>query len=97
MPSAYESLSIALLEAWSVSRPVLVTARSEVLVGQCRRSQGGLWYDDTEEFCAALDCLLHDERVRRGLGAQGREFVAANYRWSRIIDTYRQLVSSLAA
>jgi glycosyltransferase involved in cell wall biosynthesis len=93
MPSPYESLSIALLEAWSVGKPVLVTARSEVLVGQCRRSQGGLWYANSDEFCAALDCVLHDENVRRGLGAQGREFVAANYRWPRIIDTYRALVS----
>lgn len=97
MPSPYESLSIALLEAWSVGKPVLVTARSEVLVGQCRRSQGGLWYANSDEFCAAMDCLLHDEKVRRGLGAQGREFVAANYRWPRIIDTYRELVSRLPA
>ena len=97
MPSQYESLSIALLEAWSVGKPVLVTARSEVLVGQCRRSQGGLWYANTDEFCAALDCLLHDEKVRRGLGAQGREFVGANYRWPRIIDTYRELVSRVPA
>ena len=93
MPSPYESLSIALLEAWSAGKPVLVNARSEVLVGQCRRSHGGLWYRDTDEFCVALDCLLRDETVRRGLGAQGREFVFANYRWSRIIDTYRELVS----
>jgi glycosyltransferase involved in cell wall biosynthesis len=96
LPSPYESLSIALLEAWSVGKPVLVTARSEVLVGQCRRSQGGLWYTNRDEFCAALDCLLHDDRVRRALGAQGRRFVAANYQWPRIIEVYRELVSTLA-
>jgi glycosyltransferase involved in cell wall biosynthesis len=95
MPSRYESLSIALLEAWSVCKPVLVTAASEVLVGQCRRSQGGLWYSNTDEFSAALDLLLHDERIRNGLGAQGQRFVAASYRWSRIVDAYREVISGV--
>jgi glycosyltransferase involved in cell wall biosynthesis len=94
MPSPYESLSIVCLEAWSMGKPVLVTARSEVLLGQCRRSQGGLWYSDTDEFCAGLECLLHEPAVQRGLGAQGRDFVQANYRWPRIIEAYAKLVAA---
>jgi glycosyltransferase involved in cell wall biosynthesis len=95
MPSPYESLSIALLEAWTLGKPVLVNARSEVLVGQCRRSQGGLWYSTTDEFSAALDLLLHDGRIRDGLGAQGAAFVAKNYRWPRIIEAYRESISAV--
>jgi glycosyltransferase involved in cell wall biosynthesis len=95
MPSPFESLSIACLEAWSVGKPVLVNAQSEVLVGQCQRSQGGLWYRDGDDFCAALELLLGEEGVQRGLGAQGKRFVAANYRWPRIIDGYCELVSSI--
>jgi len=95
MPSPYESLSIACLEAWSLGKPVLVNARSEVLAGQCRRSQGGLWYRDPDEFCAALELLLGDAAVRGGLGAQGQRFVAANYRWPRIMDAYCELVSTI--
>lgn len=94
MPSPYESLSIACLEAWSLGKPVLVNARSEVLVGQCRRSQGGLWYKDGDEFCAALE-VLGDAAVRQGLGAQGQRYVAANYRWPRIMDGYFEVVSAL--
>jgi glycosyltransferase involved in cell wall biosynthesis len=97
MPSSFESLSIALLEAWSVGKPVLVNARSEVMVGQCRRSHGGLWYGDTGEFCVALECLLQDGRVRRALGAQGREFVSANYRWARIVEAYGEEISRIAS
>lgn len=96
MPSAYESLSIACLEAWSLGKPVLVNAKSDVLVGQCRRSQGGLWYGDRDEYCAALETLLRDSDIRRALGAQGRRFVEANYRWPLIMDGYSEVVSALA-
>jgi glycosyltransferase involved in cell wall biosynthesis len=95
MPSPYESLSMVCIEAWSAGKPVLVTAQSEVLVGQCRRSQGGLWYRDADEFRAALEVLLSDAAVRRGLGEQGRRFAAANYRWPRIIDAYFELISAI--
>jgi glycosyltransferase involved in cell wall biosynthesis len=94
VPSPYESLSIVCLEAWSIGKPVLVTARSNVLVGQCRRSQGGLWYRDTDEFCAGLECLLREPVVQRGLGAQGREFVRANYHWPQIIEAYSELLAA---
>ena len=45
-PSPYESLSLLALEAMSVGTPVLVNARSAVLVEHCVRSNGGLWYAD---------------------------------------------------
>jgi len=96
MPSAFESLSIALLEAWSVGKPVLVSAASEVLVGQCRRSHGGLWYRDTDEFCVALGYLLRDPALRRTLGEQGRRFVSANYGWPRIVDAFGEAISRIA-
>ena len=96
MPSPYESLSISCLEAWSIGKPVLVNAKSEVLVGQCRRSQGGVWYRDGDEFCAALEILLGDAQVRRALGEQGRRYVEANYRWPLIMDAYSEVVESLS-
>jgi glycosyltransferase involved in cell wall biosynthesis len=95
MPSRYESLSMACLEAWSLARPVLVTAASDVLVAQCRRSQGGLWYGNGDEFSAALDVLLCEPTVAKALGRQGERFVRENYRWPRILDAYGQLVSDL--
>ncbi len=35
MPSAFESLSVIVLEAWAMGRPVLVNAACKVLEGQC--------------------------------------------------------------
>jgi glycosyltransferase involved in cell wall biosynthesis len=72
---------------------VLVNAKSEVLVGQCRRSQGGLWYRDGDEFFEALQVLLRDARVRRALGEQGRRFVESNYRWPLILDGYAEVIA----
>jgi len=82
VPSRYESLSIACLEAWACGKPTLVNARSTPLVGQCRRSGGGLWYSNADEFTAALQILDHGEAAAR-LGAQGRRYVTEYYSWQK--------------
>ena len=46
VPSPQESLSLLALEAMAVGTPVLVNARSEVLVEHCRHSNAGLYYAD---------------------------------------------------
>lgn len=72
LPSAYESLSIATLEAWLHGRPTVVNAGSDVLVGQTRRSGGGLWFRDAATLEAALLRLLRDPALGDRLGASGR-------------------------
>jgi glycosyltransferase involved in cell wall biosynthesis len=89
-PSPYESLSIVLLEAWSVGTPVLVTEKADVLVGQCRRSHGGLWYDDLEGFSHII--LNTGKDIRYILGRQGKRFVAENYCWHNIEQKYLMLL-----
>jgi len=81
MPSAYESLSILVLEAWALGAPVLVNAHCRVLEGQCRRSGGGLFYRDLAEFSAMLRLLMSRPDLRRDLGAAGQAYAAQEYSW----------------
>lgn len=92
-PSPYESLSIVILEAWLAGTPVLVNGRCAVLKGQCRRSQGGLWYENRYEFEEALSLLLADPALRQRLAADGRRYVEANYCWDSIEQRYREIVA----
>jgi glycosyltransferase involved in cell wall biosynthesis len=96
-PSAYESLSIVLLEAFALGVPALVNARSPVLQDHCRRANGGLYYVSADEFVEALGLLLHEEPLRRAMGENGRCYVRDNYRWDVVLARYRELIESAAA
>lgn len=95
-PSPYESLCIAALEGWASSKPVLANARSEVLRGQCSRSQGGLWYRDYREFRACLDRLLSDRALSAALGRQGRRYVEEHHQWDRVARRYLDIFQAAA-
>ena len=95
-PSAYESLSIALLEGFARGVPGLVNARSAVLKEHCLLSRGGLWYEDGLEFVGALETLMADDALRRALGEGGRGHVARHYRWDVVMDRYRSLIDAVA-
>lgn len=82
MPSRYESLSMIVLEAWALGRPVLANAACAVLEGQCRRSNGGLYYRDYAEFRLMLRRLVGDPALCAALGAQGEAYVTATYSWT---------------
>lgn len=95
MPSPYESLSMVLLEAWTAGKPVLVNGRCEVLVGQCRRANGGLWYENLGEFNRSLAVLLGEPQVAGTLAHQGRVFVEKYYVWSAIQQAYLDLITAM--
>jgi glycosyltransferase involved in cell wall biosynthesis len=95
MPSPYESLSMVALEAWGLGRPVLASARCDVLVGQCLRSNAGLYYEDAREFAAALDLILSDRALAARLGENGRRFFERNYSWPVIERKYLTMLNEL--
>jgi glycosyltransferase involved in cell wall biosynthesis len=94
-PSPYESLSLLALEALSVGTPVLVNARSAVLVEHCVRSNGGLYYADRDEFVECLKLLVGDERLREALGRNGRDYVRKSYRWDVVLGQYERLFAKI--
>jgi glycosyltransferase involved in cell wall biosynthesis len=95
VPSPHESLSLLALEALSVGTPILTSARSAVLVDHCLKSQAGLFYANQDEFTEALKLLLADDRLRAGMGRNGRQYVKANYRWDVILSKYERLLGAL--
>lgn len=90
-PSPYESLSLLALEALAVGTPILVNARSEVLVEHCVRSNGGLYYADKDEFIECMRLLFADARLRAALGRNGREYVRTQYRWDVVLGKYERI------
>ena len=97
VPSPLESLSLLALEAMAVGTPVLCNARSEVLVEHCLASNAGLFYQDRDEFLECLQLLLSEERLRRAMGRNGKDYIKRNYRWDVILAKYDRLISAAKA
>ena len=97
MPSRHESLSMVVLEAWMMDRPVLVNGDCEVLRGQVLRANGGLYYRRYEEFAAAMDLLVSEPGLADRLGRQGHAYFEANYAWERVMEKYERLLARAAS
>lgn len=91
-PSLYESLSMVIMESWLCGRPVLVNGRCDVLVGQCRKGNGGLWYKNYDEFEACLKLMIDQAALCQDMALAGRRFVEEKYDWDRISKKYDFIV-----
>jgi glycosyltransferase involved in cell wall biosynthesis len=92
MPSYYESLSMVLLEAWAVEKPALVNGNCEVLKGQCIRSNGGLFYQNYQEFKELMLILLGDKDLQNILGKNGKKYYDNNYDLKIIANKYERML-----
>lgn len=85
-PSPFESLSMVLLEAWSLERPTLVNAQADVMVGQSQRSGGGESYYDYDYHSFRTQTL---HLLKRGYRYKGMsQFVKERYSWSIIKEKF---------
>jgi glycosyltransferase involved in cell wall biosynthesis len=95
MPSYFESLSMVVLEAWALGRPVLANAQCDVLKGQCIRSNAGLYYETFSEFAETLRAIEHNCWLSGALGRNGRRFYREHYDWPVIERKYLDLFERL--
>ena len=93
VPSRFESLSLLALEAFAHGTPVLVNGRSEVLVGQVRRSGAGATYTSFESFA---DGLRRVGEAREALGEAARAY-ARQLTWARVVAAYREEMDAIVA
>ena len=96
-PSALESFSLVVLEAWVDRVAVVVNGTCGPTREHCERSGGGLWFTSYREFEAALERLLGDPALRRTLGEAGRAYVDRFYRWPVLIERYADFLTSVVA
>lgn len=92
LPSHFESLSIVVLEAFRLGKPVLVNGSCEVLRDHCRISNGGFYYQTPYEFCAFTDYLLDHPETREQMGRNGQEYQKQYYTWEHIIAKLCDLI-----
>jgi glycosyltransferase involved in cell wall biosynthesis len=94
-PSALESFSLVVLEAWEQSVPVVVNATCDPTREHCERSGGGLWFGSYREFEAVLDRLCGDARLRSLLGTRGHAYVEKYYQWPALIGRYARFLTTV--
>lgn len=85
-PSALESFSRTVMEAWLAGTLVLANGRSDVVRWHCERSGAGLTFDGAEELVAALRFVDREPEAAAALAAGGRQYVLDNYRWDAVLD-----------
>lgn len=96
-PSALESFSLVVVEAWVDRVPVLVNGSCGPTREHCERSGGGLWFTSYPEFEAVLDRLVADAELRGRLGRRGRAYVERHFQWPVLITRYAEFLDTVVA
>jgi poly(glycerol-phosphate) alpha-glucosyltransferase len=89
LPSLSEGLPMAVLEAWSYAKPVLMT--SECNLPEGFEADAALRIGTTpQEIAAGLKVLREmSDNDRIAMGARGRDLVGKNFSWPRIGEQMR--------
>src|SRR5207244_7346131 len=78
-PSQYEAFSRTIMEAWLAGTVVIANGASDVVSWHCRRSGGGITYDDDYELEECLSFVAEGPEAAAALAARGRSYVLAHY------------------
>ena len=97
LPSQFESLSLSVLESFTVGTPVLVNRKCEVLQATIEKSGGGYSFLEAEDFCDRLLELTRDPiESKKGLGEKGRTYVTTHYSWPSAVKTLTKTIERVS-
>ena len=94
IPSSQESLSLVALEAWISGRPTIANAASPVLVGQTRRSGGGVLFSSIPELVSRIQAAAANREAMEAMGKAGQQFVREQYGWDRVVENLELLLGT---
>ena len=85
-PSALESFSRTIMEAWLAGTAVIANGASAVVRWHCERSGAGLVYEDDYELEQCLRFVAEAPDLAASLAKPGRDYVLDNYTWPVTLD-----------
>jgi glycosyltransferase involved in cell wall biosynthesis len=94
LPSLYEGFGLTLLEAGIHGTPSVITGDGGQLYA-APPNVASLWAKpEAKCYAEAITVLLTDEKLRRGLGRQAREW-AQQHDWKKILPKYEKLYKQI--
>jgi len=96
IPSPCECLSIPLLEAFALGKPVLVSGHNDSLKSHCIKSDGGLFFYSEVDFLECLDLLYNNTDLCDALGKNGEKYILENFQWNSILSKLNKFIGQLS-
>lgn len=96
LPSKYESLSISVLEAMTLSIPVIVNGICDVLKGHCVKSNAGLYYKNYFEFEECVNYMFSHPHEYEIMKRNAVQYVKENFQWDIIMDKFDKMIEFVA-
>ena len=94
-PSNGESLSLILLEAMSLGKPMLVNGCCKVLKEHCIKSEfASFYYTNRRSFNKTLRKMELSENLRSQMGEKGIRYVQENYNWDLVMRRLTDAIES---
>lgn len=94
LPSRYESLSIAVLEAMALGVPVIVNGNCAVLKGHCVRSGAGVYYINETEAVGQIHELIGQKELSV-VSEQAKAYIRENYQWDAIVRKISCIIAEI--
>ena len=91
-PSALESFSRTIMEAWLAGTLVIVNGESPVTSWHCERSGAGLIYRGTAQLVECLRFVSEAPDKGERIASKGRSYVEEHYTWPRVLDAAERTI-----